>query len=515
MIKRALISVSDKTNLVPLAESLTQGGVTILASGGTYAALKEAGIAAIEITDYTGFPEIMGGRVKTLHPKIYGGILGRHQSADNRDAEQMKAHQIEKIDLVIVNLYPFQEAIQKPETSLAEAIENIDIGGPTLIRAAAKNHQDVAVLTDPNGYPDFITEWKSNGYEVSAETRFNLACQAFQHTAAYDAAIANYFSGKLEDESALGPYLNLSMQRIQKLRYGENPHQQAAFYRTSGEGLAQARQLHGKALSYNNINDAEAALSCVNSFEQPACVIVKHANPCGVALSDQLSKAYQKAYQTDPTSAFGGIIAFNRPVDGDLLKEIFAKQFSEVIIAPAFEGDLAGILQKRKAVRLLAVPQPAASELDYRTVQGGLLVQQADRLRPDPSSWQVVTKRSPSTSELADLTFAWQVAKFVKSNAMVLATGSQTIGIGAGQMSRVDSSKIALMKAAENQFSPQGAVLASDAFLPFRDGLDLLAEQKVRALIQPGGSVRDQEVVEAANENDMAMVFTAQRHFRH
>lgn len=520
-VQRALLSVSDKSGIVELASFLAEAGVEILSTGGTYRSLSEAGIAVTEVSQYTGFPEMMEGRLKTLHPKIHGGILGRRSGGDStQDTAAMTQAGIPGIDLVVVNLYPFRETIAKPDVNLAEAIENIDIGGPAMLRGAAKNHASVTVLTEPEDYQIVMAELADSDGSICAETRFRLAAKAFQQTAAYDGAIANYL-GSLEtsgENAVFGRYLNLSFERTEHLRYGENPHQAAALYKSaSNSGLQSARQLQGKGLSFNNINDAETAWQCVCSFSKPACVIVKHANPCGVAVQGNIEQAYEAAYAADPASAFGGIIAFNRTLDASLLAHIAKRQYMEVVIAPEVAGDTAAALAKRKNVRLLVADkvQPTASGLEYRTITGGLLAQQTNAKLLDDENLQVVTKRAPTEAEMRDLLFAWTVAKFVKSNAMVLALGERILGIGAGQMSRVYSTRIAALKAQDEGLKTQGAALASDAFLPFRDGLDEAAKIGISALIQPGGSVRDKEVIEAADETDMTMLFTGIRHFRH
>lgn len=521
LVQRVLISVSDKTGIIDFARSLTELGIAILSTGGTYRRLQEADIVAQEVSEYTDFPEIMAGRVKTLHPKIHGGILARRHNDGIKttgiDAATMAKHNIAGIDMVVVNLYPFAATIAKPDVTLADAIENIDIGGPAMLRAAAKNHASVAVLTEPADYAAVLNELQQHQGSLCTATRFNLAAKAFQHTAGYDGAIANYLGSFTDDQQKLpGRYLNLSFERTQVLRYGENPHQSAALYGTKpAAGIGSAEQLQGKALSYNNINDTEAAWQCVCSFAEPACVIVKHANPCGVAIAKDLRQAYQHAYAADPVSAFGGILAFNRHLDADLLRLIAARQYSEVIIAPSVDDDALSALKKRKNIRLLVLPLAQSQPyFEYRTIAGGLLAQEADTAQL-PTDLEVVTHKQPNAAQQQDLLFAWQVAKFVKSNAMVLAADGHTIGIGAGQTSRVDSSRLAIWKAQEQGLKTQGAVLASDAFLPFRDGLDVVAAMGIAALIQPGGSVRDGEVIEAANEAGIAMLFTRQRHFRH
>ncbi len=515
-IRRALISVSDKRGIEDLARALAESGVEILSTGGTARLLAGAGIPVVEIGDYTGFPEMMAGRVKTLHPKIHGGILGRRGIDDAVMAE----HGIPPIDLVVVNLYPFQATVARPGCTLEEAIENIDIGGPTMVRAAAKNHAAVAVVVDPDDYPAIVTAVKTKGGLEDAE-RFRLAVKAFEHTAAYDGAIANYLGAVLEPDSPFPPTLNQQWIKTEDLRYGENPHQKAAFYCEPGDletSVASAEQIQGKALSFNNINDTDAALECVKQFGEPACVIVKHANPCGVAVAEDPLAAYERAYATDPTSAFGGIIAFNRPLEGPVARAIVERQFVEVIIAPEVDEDAQAILAAKPNVRVLACghwPAEPRPGLDFKRVTGGLLVQDRDIARIQPQDLKTVTRRAPDERELADLLFAWRVAKFVKSNAIVYARDGQTIGIGAGQMSRVWSARIAAEKAAAEGLRVAGSVMASDAFFPFRDGIDAAAEAGITAVIQPGGSMRDEEVIAAADEHGMAMVFTGIRHFRH
>ncbi len=515
-IRRALISVSDKRGIEDLARALAEAGVEILSTGGTARLLVEAGIPVVEIGDYTGFPEMMAGRVKTLHPKVHGGILGRRGIDDAVMAE----HGIPPIDLVVVNLYPFQATVARPGCTLEEAIENIDIGGPTMVRAAAKNHAAVAVVVAPDDYPAIVTAVRTQGGLDGAE-RFRLAVKAFEHTAAYDSAIANYLGAVLEADSPFPSTLNQQWIKVEDLRYGENPHQKAAFYREPGDlepSVASAEQIQGKALSFNNINDTDAALECVKQFGEPACVIVKHANPCGVAVAEAPLAAYERAYATDPTSAFGGIIAFNRPLEGPVARAIIERQFVEVIVAPEVDEDAQATLTAKPNVRVLACghwpaePRPGP---DLKRVTGGLLVQDRDIARIRPEDLKTVTRRAPDERELADLLFAWRVAKFVKSNAIVYARDGQTIGIGAGQMSRVWSARIAAEKAAAEGLQVAGSVMASDAFFPFRDGIDAAAEAGITAVIQPGGSLRDEEVIAAADEHGMAMVFTGIRHFRH
>ena len=517
-IKRALISVSDKSGLVEFARALGGFGIEILSTGGTAGALRAAGVQVTEVAEYTGFPEMLDGRVKTLHPKIHGAILGRRDLPEHVRA--MSAHDIRPIDLVVVNLYPFAQTIARRDVTLDEAIENIDIGGPAMVRSAAKNYRDVAVVTDPADYATVLAELAASGGAVGAATRFALAQKAFAHTAAYDAAITNYLTA-LDASGAPEPFprrLNVAFERAQLLRYGENPHQSAAFYRdlTPPSGtLASYRQIQGKELSYNNIADSDAAWECVRNFEQPACVIVKHANPCGVAIADALNSAYARALATDPISAFGGIIAVNGPIDAPTAQAV-TSQFVEVLIAPQIEADAIAVLAQKPNIRVLVVPPGSGSnQWDFKRVGGGLLVQDTDRGEIGPPELQVVTERKPSAHELADLLFAWRVAKFVKSNAIVYCGAGRTLGIGAGQMSRVDSARIAALKAASAGLSLAGSVVASDAFFPFRDGVDVLAQAGARSVIQPGGSMRDAEVIAAANEHGLAMVFTGMRHFRH
>lgn len=517
MIKRALLSVSDKTGLIDFARALHASGVELLSTGGTAKAIREAGIPVLEVADYTGFPEMLDGRVKTLHPKIHGGILGRRDLAEHVAA--MDRYGIGAIDLVCVNLYPFQQTVARPGCTLEEAIENIDIGGPAMVRSAAKNHAFVTIVTDPADYALVLDEMQRNGGAVSDATRFSLAIKAFEHTAAYDGAIANHF-GKLVAQSAFPRTLNLQFRKAQAMRYGENPHQAAAFYVEPGyqeASVATARQIQGKELSYNNIADADAALECVKQFDAgPACVIVKHANPCGVAYGETLLAAYDRAYKTDPESAFGGIIAFNGELDADTARAIVERQFVEVIIAPRVSAAAIAVCAAKKNVRLLECgewPAQSAARLDFKRVTGGLLVQEADLALYD--TLKVVSQRAPTEQEMADLLFGWRVAKFVKSNAIVYAKDGMTIGVGAGQMSRVNSARIAAIKAEHAGLTVSGSVMASDAFFPFRDGIDQAAAAGIAAVIQPGGSLRDEEVIAAADEHGMAMVFTGMRHFRH
>jgi phosphoribosylaminoimidazolecarboxamide formyltransferase / IMP cyclohydrolase len=515
-IKRALISVSDKTGVLDFARALANHGVEILSTGGTAKMLAEHGVNVIEVGDYTGFPEMMDGRVKTLHPKVHGGILARRDLAHHTDA--MTAHNIPPIDMVVVNLYPFAATIAKPNVALDDAIENIDIGGPTMVRASAKNHGFVTIVTDPADYPCLIEELQMRDGAIAHATRFALAKKAFSHTAEYDGMIANYLTS-LDANDQPQPFpdrLNLSFTKAQSMRYGENPHQSAAFYREANPAkgtLASYAQLQGKPLSYNNIADADAAWECARSFDVTACVIVKHANPCGVAVADTTLIAYQRALETDPTSAFGGIIAFNREVDG-ATAEAVAKQFVEVILAPSFNEDALNVFKAKQNVRVLQIPLARdLNKFDMKRVGGGLLVQTADDF--DVAELRVVTKRKPTADEMNDLIFAFRVAKYVKSNAIVFCRYGMTLGVGAGQMSRIDSTKIAAIKAKGAGLSLKGSVAASDAFFPFRDGLDVIADAGATAVIQPGGSMRDDEVIAAANEKNIAMVVTGMRHFRH
>jgi len=519
-IQRALLSVSDKTGVVDFARALKSLGIELLSTGGTARLLAENGIAVTEVSDYTGFPEMLDGRVKTLHPKIHGGLLGRTDVPAH--AEAMDRHGIPPIGLLVVNLYPFEQTVAKPGCTLEDAIENIDIGGPAMLRAAAKNHGSVTVVVDSTDYSVVLDEMKTNRNVVSDATRFDLAVKVFEHTARYDAAIANYLGAIRPDgsRSAFPRTFSAQYRKAQEMRYGENPHQLAAFYVEAGAreaSVATARQLQGKELSFNNIGDTDAALECVKQFDgAPACVIVKHANPCGVALAGSLREAYERAYATDPESAFGGIIAFNRELDGETAKLILERQFVEVIVAPRVSDEAVRAAAAKKNVRLLECgqwPKEPARRLDFKRVNGGLLVQEADlALYQD---LKVVTHRQPSEAELSDLVFTWKVAKFVKSNAIVYGKDKMTIGVGAGQMSRVNSARIAAIKAEHAGLQVKGAVMASDAFFPFRDGIDQAAAAGISAVIQPGGSMRDDEVIAAANEHGMAMVFTGMRHFRH
>jgi phosphoribosylaminoimidazolecarboxamide formyltransferase / IMP cyclohydrolase len=517
-IKTALISVSDKTGIVDFCKELVKREVQILSTGGTRKLLLSHNISAIDVSEYTQSPEMMDGRVKTLHPKIHGGILGR----PDQDIDVMAEHNIQKIDLVVVNLYPFAETISKKDTSLELAIENIDIGGPTMVRAAAKNYKHTNIVVLPKDYTTIIDAMDSEQGSTQA-LRFELAKHAFEHTAQYDSMIANYLGARSLDQTTT-PFpntLNLNFTKSEVLRYGENSHQRSAFYKDIpaelDASISTAVQLQGKELSYNNIADTDAALECVKQFEQPACVIVKHANPCGVATHDNLTQAYQNAFETDSESAFGGIIAFNRPLDPETAQAIIKQQFVEVIIAPSIEAGTQDVLSAKKNIRLLTCGEFSQTQAswDYKRVTGGILVQDKDVKSVLPSDLNIVTQRAPSESEIRDLLFTWKVAKFVKSNAIVYGRNERTIGVGAGQMSRVNSARIAAIKAEHAQLSVTGSVMASDAFFPFRDGIDNAASVGITAVIQPGGSIRDEEVISAANEANIAMVFTNIRHFRH
>jgi phosphoribosylaminoimidazolecarboxamide formyltransferase/IMP cyclohydrolase len=516
-VRRALLSVSDKTGLIELARALAARGIELLSTGGTAKALREAGLVVKDVSDLTGFPEIMDGRVKTLHLKVHGGLLGRR----GHDDAVMAEHGILPIDLLVLNLYPFVKVSMDPNSTFDEVIENIDIGGPAMLRAAAKNFAHVAVATDPAQYPALLAELAANDGTLSAKTRFALAVAAFNNVAQYDAFISNHLSAIGEDGAlALFPaQSNSNFVKVMDLRYGENPHQHGAFYRDLWPvpgTLATFTQLQGKELSYNNLADADAAWECVRQFEQPACVIVKHANPCGVAVGANCSDTYEAAYATDPTSAFGGIIAFNGRLDGATAKTILDRQFVEVLIAPEFDEDALAYCRKKANVRVLRIPHgPGRNNMDVKRVGSGLLMQTADIREVTRAELKVVSERAPSAAELDDLLFAWRVAKYVKSNAIVYAKEGRTIGVGAGQMSRVISAKIAGMKAEEAGLVVPGSVMASDAFFPFRDGIDAAAQAGIRAVIQPGGSMRDAEVIAAANEHGLAMVFTGIRHFRH
>lgn len=517
-IKRALISVSDKTGIVEFARQLASRNIIILSTGGTASLLIDNDIEVVEVSDFTGFPEIMDGRVKTLHPKIHGGLLGRRGIDDAVMAE----NNIEPIDLVVVNLYPFETTVSNPDCTLAQAIENIDIGGPTMLRSAAKNYAFVGVVVDVSDYENIIDELDKNAGSLTDETRFSLAQKVFAHTANYDANVSNYLGAISTEGDDLDYPMTFSFQfnKIQKLRYGENPHQTAAFYgqpNPPSGTLAGAQQLQGKALSYNNIADTDAALECVMAYQEAACVIVKHANPCGVAVGESVLHAYERAYQTDPTSAFGGIIAFNFPLDAETAKAIIDRQFVEVIIAPSICQEALDVLSEKENVRVLeaGIREHAIQQLTMKRVSAGLLIQDNDQGIIERKDLKIVSKRRPTEKELEDLLFTWKVVKYVKSNAIVYAKDKQTIGIGAGQMSRVYSARIAAIKAEDEGLEVAGSVMASDAFFPFRDGIDSAAKVGVTAIIQPGGSMRDDEVIAAADEANIAMVFTGMRHFLH
>jgi len=517
-VRRALLSVSDKTGIVEFARELKERGIELLSTGGTAKLLTSHGISVKEVAEHTGFPEIMGGRLKTLHPKIHGGLLGRR----GVDESIMTTHEIEPIDLLAVNLYPFAATVSRPDCTYEDAVENIDIGGPAMVRAAAKNHASVTVVVDPGDYRELLDELAANQGSTNVAMRQKLAAKAFAHTAQYDAMVSAYFTGAIGGAApTFADDLNLSFRKHMDLRYGENPHQQAAFYtdsRAIGASVTSARQIQGRELSFNNIADADAALECVRQFDSTACVIVKHANPCGVARAPTIADAYARAYRTDPTSAYGGIIAFNRELDAATAHAIVEQQFVEVLLAPSISDDAKAALAPRENVRVLIVgdlSRPVTQLLEYRSVSGGLLVQTRDSGAIRAQELRTVTKRPPTLAELDDLIFAWRVAKYVKSNAIVAVKDKATLGIGAGQMSRVISSKIAAMKAQDEGLTLLGAAIASDAFFPFRDGLDALAEFGITSIIQPGGSRRDAEVIAAADEHGIAMVFTGMRHFRH
>ena len=518
-IKQALISVSDKSGVLEFAQGLGQLGIAILSTGGTAKLLADNGIPVTEVADYTGFPEMLDGRVKTLQPKVHAGILARRDLPEH--VATLQKHGIPTIDLVVVNLYPFAATVAKPGCTLEDAIENIDIGGPTMVRAAAKNHGHVTIVTDPADYASVLAEIQTNRGSVSDATRFDLAKKAFSHTAAYDSAISNYLTAiDAEGSRAAFPaQINFNFAKVQDMRYGENPHQRAAFYRDLvpvAGGISGYNQLQGKELSYNNIGDADAAWELVKTFDQPACVIVKHANPCGVAIAETPLQAYKLAYATDSTSAFGGIIAFNRELDADSAAQITANQFVELIIAPSASDAALRVTAAKQNVRVLSVPlSNAHNQYDFKRVNGGLLVQTPDTLNVQAAQLKVVSKMQPTGEQLQDLLFAWRVAKYVKSNAIVFCKNGQTLGVGAGQMSRVDSTRIASIKAQNAGLSLAGSVVSSDAFFPFRDGIDVLAAAGAKAVIQPGGSMRDEEVIAAADEHGIAMVFTGFRHFRH
>lgn len=518
-VSRALISVSDKNGVVDFARALNALGVELLSTGGTFRLLQENNIAVTEVSDYTGFPEMMDGRVKTLHPKVHGGILGRRGTDDAVMAE----HAIKPIDMVIVNLYPFAATVADPDCTLPNAIENIDIGGPTMVRSAAKNHKDVAIVVNSSDYATVLEEMQANEGQLDYSTRYALMVKAFEHTAGYDGMIANHFGARDTDnnERDFSDTFNVQYFKTQEMRYGENPHQKAAFYTEANPteaSVATAKQLQGKELSFNNIADTDAALECVKQFDQPACVIVKHANPCGVSVGVDIGTAYNLAFATDPESAFGGIIAFNRELDAKTAEAICEKQFVEVIIAPAVSADALAVVATKKNVRLLECGtwgNQRPQDFDYKRVNGGLLIQDRDNGMIIEQDLKVVSKRVPTDTEMTDMLFAWKVAKMVKSNAIIYAKNNQTIGVGAGQMSRINSARIAGIKAEHAGLEVVGAVMASDAFFPFRDGIDNAGKAGISCIIQPGGSMRDDEVIAAANEHGMAMVFTGMRHFRH
>ena len=518
-VSRALISVSDKNGIVDFARALQELNIELLSTGGTFRLLKENNISVTEVSDYTNFPEMMDGRVKTLHPKVHGGILGRR----GVDDEVMEKHSIKPIDMVVVNLYPFASTVSDPTCTLPDAIENIDIGGPTMVRSAAKNHKDVAVLVNNNDYAEVVEELKKNQGQLKYQTRYELMVKAFEHTAGYDGMIANHFGARGTDNTArdFSNTFNMQYFKTQEMRYGENPHQKAAFYTEASPteaSVATAKQLQGKELSFNNIADTDAALECVKQFDEPACVIVKHANPCGVAVASDIGAAYELAFATDPESAFGGIIAFNQELDSKTARAICEKQFVEVIIAPTVSADASAVVAEKKNVRLLACgmwDSQRPNDFDYKRVNGGLLIQDRDNGMVCERDLKVVSKRIPTSREMSDMLFAWKVAKMVKSNAIIYAKNNQTIGVGAGQMSRINSARIAGIKAEHAGLDVVGAVMASDAFFPFRDGIDNAGKAGISCIIQPGGSMRDDEVITAANEHGMAMVFTGMRHFRH
>jgi phosphoribosylaminoimidazolecarboxamide formyltransferase/IMP cyclohydrolase len=518
-VSRALISVSDKNGIVDFARALRELNIELLSTGGTFRLLKENNISVTEVSDYTNFPEMMDGRVKTLHPKVHGGILGRR----GVDDEVMEKHSIKPIDMVVVNLYPFASTVSDPTCTLPDAIENIDIGGPTMVRSAAKNHKDVAVLVNNNDYADVVEELKKNQGQLKYQTRYELMVKAFEHTAGYDGMIANHFGARSTDNTArdFSNTFNMQYFKTQEMRYGENPHQKAAFYTEASPteaSVATAKQLQGKELSFNNIADTDAALECVKQFDEPACVIVKHANPCGVAVASDIGAAYELAFATDPESAFGGIIAFNQELDSKTARAICEKQFVEVIIAPTVSADASAVVAEKKNVRLLACgmwDSQRPNDFDYKRVNGGLLIQDRDNGMVCERDLKVVSKRIPTSREMSDMLFAWKVAKMVKSNAIIYAKNNQTIGVGAGQMSRINSARIAGIKAEHAGLDVVGAVMASDAFFPFRDGIDNAGKAGISCIIQPGGSMRDDEVITAANEHSMAMVLTGMRHFRH
>jgi phosphoribosylaminoimidazolecarboxamide formyltransferase/IMP cyclohydrolase len=513
----ALISVSDKTGIIEFANSLVEMGFGLLSTGGTAKALADAGLPVTGVSDFTGSPEIMGGRVKTLHPRIHGGLLGRQGDDDAVMDEQ----DIPRIDMAVINLYPFESVTSKPDCSFEDAIENIDIGGPAMVRSAAKNFESVAVVTSPGQYASVLAQLQAGSGKLNRKARFELAIAAFNRVAQYDDAISNYLSARTDDgcSEAFPRQTNPCFVKVADLRYGENPHQQAAWYRDlrpAAGSLASARQHQGKELSYNNIGDADAAWECVRQFDETACAIIKHANPCGVAVAGGPAEAYDLAFATDPTSAFGGIVAFNRPLDAATAASIIDRQFLEVLIAPAFDEEALAVLEAKKNVRVLEIPGGKSTpQQESKRIGSGLLIQTSDLNPLTREDCRIVSLRQPDEQQWLDLMFAWKVARMVKSNAIVYAAGGRTVGIGAGQMSRVDSARIGRWKAEDAGLPIKGAVMASDAFFPFRDGPDTAAEAGITAIVQPGGSMRDEEVIAAANEHGMAMVFTGIRHFRH
>jgi phosphoribosylaminoimidazolecarboxamide formyltransferase/IMP cyclohydrolase len=516
-VQRALISVSDKSGVVEFAEGLNKAGVEILSTGGTARVLREAGLVIKDVSEYTQFPEMLDGRLKTLHPRIHGGLLWRRDNT--KDQEEVKAHNIDSIDIVAVNLYPFEATVSKPDAAFNEAIENIDIGGPTMLRAASKNFRDVTVIVDPADYPKILHELDAQNGEVSYDTKFYLAQKVFTHTARYDTLIANYLGRQGKEPEVFPHCLNQSFLRVSSLRYGENPHQKAAIYREpiyGGLSLVDAKILQGKEMSYNNFLDSSAAIDLAKEFQDPAAIIVKHNNPCGVAVADSIEVAYKKAFETDPISAFGGVIVLNRNVNAATAREILTL-FVEIIIAPGFDPEALILLREKPNIRLLELDVSSeVTGFEMRKIQGGLLVQERDSgMITDLKSLDVVTRRKPTDTEYSALAFAWRICKHMKSNAIVYTSKDQTLGIGCGQTSRVDSAKLAAMKAGNFDISLQGSVVASDAFFPNRDGIDFIAKAGATANIQPGGSIKDKDTVAAADEHDMAMIFTGMRHFRH
>ncbi len=516
-IKRALISVSDKSGIVEFAQGLSGLGVELISTGGTAKALKDAGISVKDVSEYTKFPEMLGGRLKTLHPRIHGGLLWRRDST--KDKKDVETHNIDSIDMVVVNLYPFEQTVSKPDVTFDEAIENIDIGGPTMLRAASKNFKDIIVIVDPADYSKILDELNAHNGEVSYETRYYLARKVFAHTARYDTLISNYLNRQAEPDNPFQPHINLSFNKISSLRYGENPHMKAAVYREplyNGLSIVDAKILQGKEMSYNNYLDSSAALDLVKEFEKPAAAIIKHNNPCGVSVAESVSVAYKKAFETDPISAFGGVIALNRNIDEATAKEILTL-FVEIIIAPGFDAHALKLLSEKPNIRLLELDVTKdIIGFEMRKIQGGLLVQDRDTgMIDDLKSLKVVTRRQPTEEEYAALAFAWKICKHMKSNAIIYTSQDQTLGIGCGQTSRVDSAKLAAMKAENFGISLNGSVVASDAFFPNRDGIDVVAGAGATAVIQPGGSIKDNDAIAAADEHNMAMIFTGMRHFKH